>query len=146
MSSYASMPNVPTPDEVSAFVFKNGDPWSSRLVIYSSDIPDKHNFAEAVKVSKREYQFAGSSASTIVRLIRGAVACRQRVLGSCALFESIGVACHGPGTHDSDCFEWKLSEKVVLTDPRELVDPQSPMAEVMHALGEAVVPGGRVDL
>ena len=69
-------------------------------------------------------------------------------------FESIALACHGPPEYKESelahvhagAFEWSISELVSVRSAKEISDNSSPCFRVLHALADAVVDEGRVDL
>ena len=70
-------------------------------------------------------------------------------------FQSIALACHGPPVKEAveGEFEWKISEKIVIHDDKEIKDPTNAVRALMMALADAVDnqndrddDDGRVDL
>jgi len=121
----------------------------NRLVIYSSDTPDKDDFKSCIKCLKAEYKFGNIEddpeaidAKGFVELIKKMKKKTTKGKG----FRSIALACHGPPGKTSNTFCWEISERIQLNDDKELLDETNPVRMVMEALGDAVLDGGRVDL
>ena len=115
-----------------------------RLVVYSSDTPDKDDFVGCLKptVLAVEYDFATATADSIIDLIK-----ESRSLGKGSGFTSIALANHGPPVDDKvEGMGWKISNKVILDSPEDLDDRTHGVTRVMVALGDAVCENGRVDL
>ena len=124
-----------------------------RLVLYSSDTPDKADFSAMIRCQKAEYDFEKADLPTLLGLIEKAKEKAKLELGTFEGFKSIALACHGPPKEadgdDGDEFEWKVSEKIIITDDGEISDAKKshPARQLMLELGHAVENGkGRVDL
>eukprot|EP01050_Picozoa_sp_SAG11_P023157 SAG11_NODE_4579_length_1844_cov_2.286533_1_plen_292_part_10 len=127
----------------------------TRLVLYSSNTPDKLDFSRMVKCLSMEYSFAGcnnkelqdklNEALTAARRAEAALAARlgddkvdrTRFTGK---FKSIALACHGPPHEQSssDPFKWNVSDWIEIKTPEEMAKPSSQMSRAMRALAEAV--------
>eukprot|EP01050_Picozoa_sp_SAG11_P028939 SAG11_NODE_7946_length_1078_cov_11.547497_1_plen_358_part_11 len=161
----------------------------TRLVLYSSDTPDKSDFASMLRCMSMEYDFKEVDATTLSGMLAEAMEAAKRTEEALAArpgdadvdrprfsvgFRSIALACHGPpdeatglrpgaaaaaaaaaaaGEGSDQVFEWKISEKVVIHDDKELLDEANEVRQLMMALGHAVDNGnsdrsddGRVDL
>ena len=115
----------------------------SRLVIFSSDTPNKDHFASMIKCQKAEYDFETASMGVMVGLLRKAKEKAQEELGTFDGFKSVALACHGPpgeegGEDGGVCM--KISERMVITDDAET---QALLLELGHAVESGA---GRVDL
>lgn len=123
----------------------------SRLVVYSSDTPDKDDFVDMISCLKVEYNFGkvdndpdATDADQMIALLQRMIAYSPGGNG----FESIALACHGPpGRPEATAdFCWKISELLAVMDDQELKGPENPVRRVMESFGNSVVEGGRVDL
>jgi len=123
----------------------------TRLVVYSSDTPDKADFENMIKCLKVEYSFgqfdedpAATDADQMIALLQRMVTQSPEGLG----FKSIALACHGPpgrvGAQADFC--WEISESLKVTDDKQLRDPAHPVRRVIDCFANSVVDGGRVDL
>jgi len=124
---------------------------NTRLVVYSSDTPDKADFENMIKCLKVEYSFgqfdedpAATDADQMIALLQRMVTQSPEGLG----FKSIALACHGPpgrvGAQADFC--WEISESLKVTDDKQLRDPAHPVRRVIDCFANSVVDGGRVDL
>eukprot|EP01050_Picozoa_sp_SAG11_P014452 SAG11_NODE_1784_length_4260_cov_4.062245_1_plen_1072_part_10 len=138
----------------------------TRLVLYSSDTPDKFDFTESLKCLSMEYDFMSCPAASFDSMLSDALATAhkaERVRASQAgdawrqrprfngSFRSIALACHGPphpvtGLRPAEAaaaagpenFMWKISEQVVVHDDKELMAHDNAVRQVIMALGHAV--------
>jgi hypothetical protein len=124
-------------------------------VLFSSDTPDKEDFSQMIRCQKEEYNFETADLGLLLGKIEKAKERAKKELGDDFNgFKSIALACHGPPKDadgdDDDGFEWKISEKIVITDDTEITQkkqPQHPARILMMELGKAVQNSvGRVDL
>ena len=120
----------------------------SRLVIMSSDTPDKRDFCDMLRCPHIEYDFDTATLPELLTALHSASADALAKLGSeFGGFESIALACHGPPREPGSKFEWKISERIVIRDDKEVFDESNAARQFMLALGRAVCDGaGRVDL
>lgn len=113
----------------------------TRLVLYSSDTPDKHDFRTMIKTQAQEYDFHTATVSTFKTLLEDAKA----VSGTEGL-QSIALACHGPKRETNE-LEWKISEQLVAQSPAGMMDMDNGIHKLLCLLADALVPkDGRVDL
>ena len=127
-----------------------------RLVLYSSDTPDKEDFSQMIRCQKEEYDFETADLKIILAKIEKTTERAKKELGDDFKgFKSIALACHGPPKEadgdgdDDEGFEWKISEKIVITDDTEITEKRwnHPARTLMMELGKAVEnKTGRVDL
>ena len=121
---------------------------SDRLVIYSSNTPDKDDFKKMLTCAGFEYPF-DNTGMEMSRIIETAVKLHSPGGNG---FTSIALACHGPaakkgdGSYDKATFEWEISEFIRVNTAEELRTEGHPVRVLMQCLGNAVVKGGRVDL
>ena len=105
---------------------------TTRLMLVSSDTPDRADFLDMVKCLKAQYAFETQTPGELVAIIRALVAAHGK-------FKSIALASHGPASAEST---WAISSKAVV----DLADQKSEGFKVLEALAEAVQTGGWVDL
>ena len=112
-------------------------PPASRLVLMASDTPDKADFVRILGrgVIVVEYDAERATGPDLVGLIRSASA------SGGGPFESIGLAHHGvdPGSG----VVWQPSKELCVTSAASI---GADVRDFLHALGVAIVPGGRCDL
>jgi len=113
------------------------------LVLYASDTEDKEKFVAAIKpdATKMEFDIDTATAADLKAMVDQALKQVGRK------FSAIGLAGHGAHTQDG-AFYWEITKNVKVSDVSELEDGGAthPVMTVMHALGDAVEPNGRVDL
>ena len=109
----------------------------SRLVLYASDTPDKRDFILSLNTNVMDYEFdvVTDTKESLIKLVNDA----KRKNGG--PFASIGLAGHG-GNSDAKNFKWAITNSLVVKGDTVGDD----VIEVMRALGQATVAGGRVDL
>jgi len=108
---------------------------TTRLMLVSSDIPDRTDFLGMVKCLKAQYDSETQTSGELVAIIRALVAAHGK-------FKSIALASHGPAGST-----WVISSKAIIDLADDLANQRTGGGlAVLEALAEAVQTGGRVDL
>ena len=107
------------------------------LVLYASDTPDKADFVGMLKPSviALEYDVETTTCANLIALIFTAVSVNG------GRFASVGVAHHSVDPASGDV--WAMSKAVRVKHAASIGEDVS---LVLHALGDATIDGGRVDL
>ena len=111
---------------------------NQHLVLFSSNMPDKDDFASMLKCLHVEYEFGehvddpnSACVDFLIGVLEDMTSKTPRQQG----FQSIALACHGPEISRSNhSFIWEISYLLRVTDHKDLLDMQNPVRRFVDAL------------